>query len=113
MIAEIFRPLLRPLPRHAYLPLFYAFFAVGSVLEFPELRACLGVHNGLQRFFDGLPGPPEPSPGAAGPRWPSRRRFDLRSQCSPLPVSFLTTVTVSPPPCRPASRRQRAAALRP
>ena len=55
MIPEIFRPLLRPLPRHAYPPLFYAFFVVGSVPEFPELRACLGVHNGLQRFFDGLP----------------------------------------------------------
>jgi hypothetical protein len=37
MIAEIFRPL----PRQAYLPRFYAFFIVGSVPEFPELRACL------------------------------------------------------------------------
>ena len=62
MIAEILRPLLGPLPRHANLPLFYAFFvATGSVPEFPELRACLGVHNGLQRFFDGLPGPVRPS----------------------------------------------------
>jgi hypothetical protein len=68
MIAEIFRPLLGPLPRHAYLPLFYVFFAVRSVPEFPELRACLGVQYRLQRFFDGLPGPPVPSPGASRPR---------------------------------------------
>src|SRR5215210_9097331 len=43
MIAEIFRPLLCPLPRHANLPLFYAFFVVGNVPEFPELRAGLGI----------------------------------------------------------------------
>src|SRR5215203_5597410 len=60
MIAEIFRPLLCPLPRHAYLPLFYTFFIVGSVREFPELGACLGVQNSLHRFFDGLPGPGRP-----------------------------------------------------
>src|SRR5215213_7749432 len=60
MIAEIFRSLLCPLPRHAYLPLFYAFFVVGNVPELPELRAGLGVQNGLQRFFDGLPGPVRP-----------------------------------------------------
>src|SRR5215203_7062138 len=60
MIAEIFRPLLCPLPRHAYLPLFYTFFVVGNVPEFPELGACLGVQNGLQRFFHGLPTPVRP-----------------------------------------------------
>ena len=61
MIAKFFRPLLCPLPRHAYLPLFYAFFVVGSVPEFPELRAGLGVQHGLHRFFDGLPAPLRPS----------------------------------------------------
>src|SRR5215216_2426542 len=61
MIAEIFRPLLCPLPRHAYPPLFYTFFVVGDVPEFPELRAGLGVQNGLQRFFDGLTTPVRPS----------------------------------------------------
>jgi hypothetical protein len=60
MIAEILRPLLCPLPRHAYPPLFYAFFVVGNVPEFPELRAGLGVQNGLHRFFDGLPGSVRP-----------------------------------------------------
>jgi hypothetical protein len=60
MIAEFFRPLLCPLPRHAYLPLFYAFFVVGNIPEFPELRTGLGVQNGLQRFFDRLPGPVRP-----------------------------------------------------
>jgi len=60
MIAESFRPLLCPLPRHAYLPLFYAFFVVGNVPEFPELRAGLCVQYGLQRFFDGLPTPGSP-----------------------------------------------------
>src|SRR5215211_2007955 len=60
MIAEIFGPLLCPLPRHAKLPLFYASFVAGDVPEFPKLRAGLGVQNGLQRFFDGLPGPLRP-----------------------------------------------------
>jgi hypothetical protein len=61
MIAEILRPLFCPLPRHANLPLFYTFFvATGNVPEFPELRACLGVQDGLQRFFDGLPTPVRP-----------------------------------------------------
>jgi len=45
---------------HAYLPLFYTSFVVGDVPEFPELRAGLGLHNGLHRFFDGLPGPVRP-----------------------------------------------------
>jgi hypothetical protein len=55
MIAEILRPLLCSLPRHANLPLFYTFFVVGNVPEFPELRAGLCFQYGLQRFFDGLP----------------------------------------------------------
>src|SRR3954469_14019396 len=58
--AEIFYPLLGSLPRHAYLRLFDALFAVGAVPEFPELRACLGVQNGLHRFFDGLTTPVRP-----------------------------------------------------
>ena len=56
MITEIFRPLLCALPCHADLPLLYAFFVVGDVPEFAELRAGLGVQNGLHRFFNGLPG---------------------------------------------------------
>src|SRR5215204_2272532 len=59
MIAEILRPLLCPL--HAYPPLFYAFFVVGDVPEFPELRTGLGVQNGLQRFFGALTTPVRPS----------------------------------------------------
>jgi hypothetical protein len=61
MIAEIFRPL----PRHAYPPLFYSSFIVGSVPEVSESRACLRVQFGLRRFFDGLPTPlrPYPRPG--------------------------------------------------
>ena len=53
MTAEIFRPL----PRHAYPALFYAFFTVGNV---PELCAGFGVKYGLQRFFDGLTTPVRP-----------------------------------------------------
>src|SRR5215218_2921808 len=60
MIAEIFRPLLCPLPRHAYPPLFYTFLVAGDVPEVLELRAGLGVQYGLHRFFDGLPGPLRP-----------------------------------------------------
>ena len=57
MLAEFFRPLLCPLPRHAYLPLFYAFLVVGNVPQFPELSACLCVQYGRKRFFYGLPTP--------------------------------------------------------
>jgi hypothetical protein len=53
--AELFCPLLCPLPRRAYLRLFDALFAVGTVPEFHELLAGLGVQDGLHRFFDGLP----------------------------------------------------------
>ncbi len=61
MIAEFFRPLLCPLPRHAYLPLFYIFsVATGNVPEFPELRAGFCVQNGLHRFFDRLTTPVRP-----------------------------------------------------
>jgi hypothetical protein len=59
-LAEIFYPLLGLLPRHAYLRLFDALFAVGAVPEFPELRACLCVQYGLHRFFDGLTTPVRP-----------------------------------------------------
>ena len=59
-LAEIFYPLLGLLPRQAYLRLFDALFAVGAVPEFPELRAGLGVQNGLHRFFDGLTTPVRP-----------------------------------------------------
>src|SRR5215213_7286119 len=60
MIAEIFRPLLGPIARHAKLPLFYAFFVVGSVPELPELRSGLCFQYGLKRFFDGLTTPVRP-----------------------------------------------------
>jgi hypothetical protein len=39
MLAEVFYPLLGPLPRRIYLRLFDALFAVGTVPEFPELLA--------------------------------------------------------------------------
>jgi hypothetical protein len=42
-LAEIFYPLLGSLPRRAYLRLFEALFAVGTVSEFLELLAGLGV----------------------------------------------------------------------
>jgi hypothetical protein len=59
-LAEIFYPLLGSLPRRAYLRLFEALFAVGSVSDFLELLAGVGVQNGLHRFFYGLPGPLRP-----------------------------------------------------
>src|SRR5215211_2105912 len=62
-LAEVFYPLPRSLPRRVYLRLFDALFAVGTVPEFPELLAGLGVQNGLHRFFDGLTTPVRPSLG--------------------------------------------------
>ena len=53
-LAEIFYPLLGSIARHAYLRLFDALFAVGTVSEFLELLAGLRVHNGLHRFLYGL-----------------------------------------------------------
>jgi hypothetical protein len=59
-LAEIFYPFLGSLPRHAYLRLFDALFAVRAVSEFPKLRAGLCFQYGLQCFFDGLPTPVRP-----------------------------------------------------
>ena len=56
MIAEIFRPLLCSLPRHANLPLFYAFFVVGDVPEFPGSPASVFRTASIASSM-GSPGP--------------------------------------------------------
>src|SRR5215218_10398925 len=63
--AELFCTLLCPLSRRLYLRLLDALLAVGTVPEFQELLAGLGVQNGLHRFFDGLPTPLRPGLGLA------------------------------------------------
>ena len=64
-LAEVLYPLLRSLPRHAYLRLFDAFFAVGTVPEVPELLAGLGFEDGSHRLFYGFPAPIRPGPRLA------------------------------------------------
>jgi hypothetical protein len=60
-------PLLGPLPRHVLLPLVRLLVAVWPLAKLLKLSSGLGVANGLERLFEGFPGPL-----GAGSRLPSQ-----------------------------------------